>query len=341
LIAGDFAWPIYESAFSAALRAQRVEVIHLRVRRLFGPGNVLRRAQSKLVFGPGVILARAAFVAACARYKPDVALAWRAPWLSPHAIALARSVSTARIVLYCNDDPFGPDRELPIWRAWRRGVPSADLVLAYRRQNLADLRAVGARSTVLWRSAFDPAIHRPISLTDEDRRRFASDVVFIGHCEDDGRLDMIDHLLRSGLRIGLYGTGWERFARGRAWEQLLPIRRLFADDYAKAICAAKSALVLLSGRNRDQYTRRCFEIPACGTLMLAPRTDELLSLFREEEEAVFWSGPDELVAQARRICSDEALRVRVAAAGRARALRDGHDIHSRAREFLRLCDITQ
>ena len=340
VVAGDFAWDLYEPALCRALRASGAEVFEVRATDFFGPGDLLRRAQSRLVLGPGPLLASAAFVAACARHRPDLALAWRAPWLSPGALRLARGAGAGKLALYCNDDPFGPDRGLRIWRAWRRGLPHADLVLAYRQQNLAELQAAGAREVALWRSAFDPQVHRPIPperLTAQERERFACDLVFIGHCEDDGRLELVDRLLGSGLRVKLFGTGWERLSRGHAWEALPRIEPLRGDDYAKALGCAKAALVLLSGRNRDTYTRRCFEIPACGAAMLLPRNDELRGLFAEETEALFWTGPGELIAQARRLCADEGLRARVAGAGLARVWKDGHDLPSRARELLRLC----
>jgi spore maturation protein CgeB len=109
---------------------------------------------------------------------------------------------------------------------------------------------------------------------------------------------------------------------------------VWGDDYARAIAGARIALVFLSGRNRDNYTRRCFEIPAIGTLMLAPRTQELLSLYRADEEAAFFGTADELIGQVRRYLADSELRARVAAAGHARCVRDGYDVDSRARQFL-------
>ena len=334
VVAGDFSWEMYEPAICDALRAEGAQVFELHAQQLFGPTSLLRRAQSKLVLGPGPVLANAAFVAAAARHQPDLMLAWRAPWLSPRAIQLARLAGAKRIALYCNDDPFGPDRELRIWRAWRKSVPAADLVLAYREQNLAELKSAGARAVKLFRSSY-AARDRPIELTAADRARFGCDVIFVGHCEPDGRLEAMDALLRSGLSVRIFGTHWERYASGRAWESMLPIVPLRGDDYVRAIAAAKAAVVFLSARNRDTYTRRCFEIPAIGTAMLAPRTPDLLTLF-DEQEALFWSSPQELVAQARRAVEDAPLRAGIAAAGHARVLRDGHDARARARELLSL-----
>jgi spore maturation protein CgeB len=197
-----------------------------------------------------------------------------------------------------------------------------------------DYRRAGARHVFLLRSWFAPSLHRPVNLTDADRARFGSDVTFVGHYEDDGRLQSLERLIAAGFRVRVFGAGWDR-AGARARAVLGKVDVVLGDDYARAVCAAKIALVFLSRRNRDQYTRRCFEIPAMGTLMLAPRTPEMLSLYEENSEAAYFGSDDELVEQALRYVREDDLRARVAAAGRDRCLRDGHDVDSRARQFLR------
>jgi spore maturation protein CgeB len=62
-------------------------------------------------------------------------------------------------------------------------------------------------------------------------------------------------------------------------------------------------------------------------------------MFEEGREAAFFSNAAEAVEQATRFVNDDALRQRVAAAGRARCLKDGHDVVSRARQFLRDLDL--
>lgn len=330
LVCGDFAFEFYEPDFCWALRQAGADVIELPVARFFGPGRLLRRAQTKLVFGPGVVAANGALVAACARHKPDLVLLWRTPWIDPLSLWLARAAGAGKIALFNNDDPFGPDRDRRIWRRFRAAIPHADLSFAYRPLNLAEYRAAGAREVSVLRSGFHPLRHRPVQVAQEH------DVVFIGHCEADERLDALDALLqRTSLSVKVHGTGWDGLLRKRPAERLLPIAPAFGEEYVRAIAAAKIALVFLSKRNRDEVTQRCFEIPAIGTLMLAPRTAEMLAMFREGEEAAYFSSVDELVQQAERYCAGDALRARVAAAGRARVIADGHDLVSRARQVLR------
>jgi hypothetical protein len=241
----------------------------------------------------------------------------------------------AKVALYTNDDPFGPDRDLRIWKRFRKVVPYADVCFAYRTINVQEYLDAGAKRVGILRSGYSPSLLDYPSLNDADRLRFGCDVVFAGHCEDDERLDQIDDLLQTPLTVRIFGTEWARFAQRRRWQRLLPILRIQGADYAHAIQSARIALVFLSRRNRDQYTRRCFEIPALGTLMLAPRTEELSAMYKEDEEAVFFSSKAELIEKAIRYTRDEATRARIAAAGRTRCLSSAYDTYSRAREFLK------
>jgi hypothetical protein len=100
------------------------------------------------------------------------------------------------------------------------------------------------------------------------------------------------------------------------------------------IAAARAGLCFLSRLNRDSYTRRCFEIPACGTVLVSERTDDLAALFRDGDEAVLFSTREELVKKVRWLAADAGAARRIAAAGRERVHRDGHGVDGRVQEWL-------
>jgi hypothetical protein len=334
LVVNEFAFDQYAPSFCRALRTAGAEVEELHVgprRRL----DVLRRAQMKYVAGPEVWAANLAVLLACARKRPHVVLAWTTPWLYLSTMRAIRSWGV-RIALYNNDDPFGPDRDSPRWRAFRRTIPGADICFAYRTVNLQEYRAAGAPQARLLPSWYDSARDRPVALSDRDLARFASDVTFAGHYEDDGREHYIDALVSAGLQVRIFGSGklWDPVVRRMGWEAIGPVYPAEGEDYARAIAATKLGLVFLSARNRDTYTRRCFEIPAIGTAMIAPRSETLRSMFVEDKEAIFYDSPAELAAKAVRYIRDDVTRARIASAGHDRCVRDGHDVVSRAKQFL-------
>jgi spore maturation protein CgeB len=109
---------------------------------------------------------------------------------------------------------------------------------------------------------------------------------------------------------------------------------VYGDDYAKAICASKISIGLLSRKAPDNITTRSLEIPACGTFMLAERTQEHLKYFREGEEAEFFEGEKELLEKCRYYLAHEEVRKRIAAAGRQACLTSGYSYHDRMREMM-------
>ena len=99
-------------------------------------------------------------------------------------------------------------------------------------------------------------------------------------------------------------------------------------------------LCFLSKLNRDTYTRRCFEIPACGKLLLSERTEDLMKMFTEDEEAVFFSTPEELVEKALWLSQHPEDVERIARAGMQRVHLDGHSVKDRMKEFVTVLEKT-
>jgi spore maturation protein CgeB len=334
LVAGAYAFAMYEPAFVEGLERAGAVVERFVDRAWFGPGDLLRRAQSRWVFGPGIHLARAALLARVASERPDVLLGWRTPWLDARTMELARMLGARRVVTYNNDDPFGPDRAKRIWRAYRRSLPSVDVAYVYRTVNVEEALSAGAPRARVLRSAYDAHVHRPLEATDPRVRAFASDVAFVGHHEPDGRVEALVHLARAALDVRVWGSGWEPHAARLRAEGVSVGGPVLGDDYVAALQAAKVALVFLSTRNRDTYTRRCFEIPAIGTAMVAPRTRDMEALFHDGEEALFYEDTGELVSLVRALVEDAPRRHQLALRGRRRVERDGHDVNSRAATWL-------
>ena len=79
---------------------------------------------------------------------------------------------------------------------------------------------------------------------------------------------------------------------------------------------------------------KSFEIAACGGFLLAERTQGHMDRFVEDEEAVFFTGYDELVQKIRRYLDDEPARARIAAAGHKRCITSGYDNDTQERRIL-------
>jgi len=332
LIAGAFHDAWQEEAWARALRELGHEVSELRLAPR--PGSLSERVQNRLVTGPMIARLNRALLEFAEERAPEVIVCYRALLVTPATVAELRK--RARMVCYQNDNVFGPLAGKAYWRLFKAAIPEYQLHLVYRDDDLARYQRSGARSVYLLRSHYLPWLHRP--LPREALSGWECDLGFFGHCEPDDRLEQLDALMRAvPARYGLRGSSWQKYARGRAW-QGLETQEVSGEEYARALCGARIALGFLSTLNADRYTRRVFEIPACGSLLLAPRTDVLRALYREDREAVFYGSTAELIERARHLLAHEGERAAIAGAGHARALQSGYDVHSRMREWLSALD---
>jgi len=345
LIAGDWHSNLHEEVVDRAFRQLGYETVRFPWHQYFQPTGRIEellwpayRAQNKYLVGPLVSRINGDLIASVEESAPDVVFIYRGSHIYRETLRRIKQILPSAILLgYNNDDPSSPSRRRWMWRHFLAGIPEYDLVLAYRIGNIADFRAVGARKVKLLRSWYVPERNRPVVLNDEERREFACDVVFAGHYEDDGRLQCLEEVVRRGWKLNLFGHdyGWHPAIRkSPLLKGLIPLRAVWNEDYNKALCGARVALCFLSKLNRDTYTRRCFEIPASGTLMLSEYTEDLASLFKAGEEADFFNSPSELAEKLEIYLHDETLRARVAAAGRRRVALDEHDVVSRMRSVI-------
>jgi hypothetical protein len=247
----------------------------------------------------------------------------------PGTLTAMRAVSPASILLaFHNDNPFIAGIRRFTMRHYLASLAVVDLALVYRPGDIPAACGYGARRVEVLPPSFIRDRHLPTPGGEQN------EVVYIGHFEADGREQVVQALLDAGVPVRVYGTRWEVAQRRNPCLAQQDIRQVWGKEYAALLSGAKIALAFLSARNRDVYTRRCFEIPACGSLMMAPRTHELEQYFEDGREAVFWDSAADLVAKVRYFLQHDAERIPIAAAGRARLLRDGHDEYARARQII-------
>jgi spore maturation protein CgeB len=345
MVAGAWRWPQYEPAFARGLQAAGVEVVPLAFGDFFrGRAGLVQQAVP--LPGPAMYRLNRLVIDGARVHQPDWILFWRPTHLLPNTLRRLRRAGI-RTISYNNDDPFGPKahKNVPVhhhlmWRWYIRCLPLFDLNFFYRGINCSEAIALGARHAEVLMPYFLPWQDRAVRLDTSEQLRYGTDVVFAGHYEPDGRETHVRALIAAGVRVRIWGGPyWTRDVLGDAYDMLAPITPVEGDEYTKALCGAHVCLAFLSKLNRDTYTRRCFEIPACGRVLLAERTDDLQRLFREDEEACFFSSTAELLDRVRWLTEDPAGRDGVAAAGRRRVWADGHDVFSRATWFANHLDV--
>lgn len=233
--------------------------------------------------------------------------------------AAKRLVLDLKIVWYAEDDMMNP-HHLSYWT--ERALPLFDLWVTTKSANAApeEMPAKGVRKVLFVDNSYDPALHRPIEVSESERDRFGSDISFVGTYEQE-RARSLAALARAGFDVRIWGNGWRR-ASDRPTGLRIEDRPVYDDDYAKVVCASRINLCFLRKENRDLQTCRSIEIPAMGGLMVHERNAEIAGLFKENEEAVFFSSDFELVERCRDLLRDAEACRRIAHNGH-RAVMDG------------------
>ena len=346
LLAGDWHSNVHETAVADALAQLGHQVVSFAWHDYFANDDkkinkikyLLSRMQDKFVAGPALAALNRDFVALAHEARPDALIVYRGTHIRADSLReIKRTLPRCVLVGYNNDDPFGPGQPRRLWKHFLAGLPFYDLTLAYRHQNVHEYKAHGARRVELLRSWYVAEKNRPIALTEAEHDQYACDVVFVGHYEPDHRVACLEAIVQRGWKLRLFGPGyhWDPVIRNNpVLKHLTPVRLVWGDDYNRALAGARLALCFLSKLNRDTYTRRCFEIPAAGTVLLSEYTDDLASLYAPDKEAVYFRDKNELMQKIEHYLDDDARRKAVAGAGRHRVQADGHDVVSRMRQVL-------
>lgn len=202
-------------------------------------------------------------------------------------------------------------------------IPHFDVMVTTKSYNVAELADWCARDVVFVDNAYQPEVHRPVELDDQDAARFCCEVGFVGFFERD-RAEQIYSAAVAGIPVTVRGPGWERFEKRHA-NLIVEDRFLDAEEYVKAVNGAKINLGFLRKQARDRQTTRSIEIPACGAFMLAERTEEHMDLFEEGVEAEFFGDTSEMIRKCRFYLDHDEERERISRAGLERCRRDRYD----------------
>ncbi len=294
---------------------------------------LVRKLVHRVQIGPWVQRLNQDVLAFAEEERPEVFWADKLLFLQPETLQRLRAKGV-RTVSYMIDNAFGPRRD-PGWRLYRRCLPHFDLHAVQRDSNLLQYRAAGARDVVKIQTAFEATVHfpPPPGWSDRDRNRGVS---FIGTPYDQ-RARFLTQLAKAyDLPVVVSGD--------RVWKKALAAvggLALYGGDgglyhrhYREAIWRSKVNLSFLTHSNEDEFAHKSFEIAGCGGFLLAERSPGHVARFVEDQEAVFFADLDECAAKVSHYLPNEAARQRIAAAGHARAVRDGYDNDAQVAKIL-------
>lgn len=349
LLVGDYMWHWYQEACAEALVFHGCKVARFGWLEDFfywTPGrnepiykSIFHRLQYRFMFGPTVAKVNKRLVDFAKEINPEIVWFYNVQLISENTVKeLKKILPNAIFCQYANDNPFSKTAKFGLWRKFLASIPLFDIHFSYRQSNIAEYQLYGANKVNLLRSYFIPQVDFPES-AEKIPEKFKCEVVFAGHFENDGRIEMLEAICNNGFDLKLFGGGWNTalyiLNKNSPLRNLYPIEPAVGDNYRYAICGAKVALCFLSTLNCDTYTRRNFQIPAMKTVMLSQYTDDLASLFLPDKEAVFFKDTKELLEKLKLLLTTPQLRIEIAEAGYKRVYADGHEISARMEVWLK------
>lgn len=264
--------------------------------------------------------------------KFDIVWIDKGSHILPSTLRLIKENQPNCILVHINpDDPFGKFRNG--WKRFFLTIPLYDVHFVSRTANIREYRDHGALTVYEYDRSYSKHLHFPVQLTKEDYSKFHTPIGFVGtHAHDRAR--SIAYLIKNGINVTVYGNNWPD---NSFWDIIKPFYRgpsQFGESYAKIINGMDIALHFLRKENRDAQDSRTFEIPACGTFMIAERSPKHEAFFKEDVESVFFSTDEELLHKVRYYLSNPEKVRSIGYAGYLRCINSGYDHHSRMKSFI-------
>jgi len=307
------------------------------------------RVQKKLNRGSIVTAINEGVLRLAREHKPDLLWAEKQEQIEPRTLQVLGAMGVR--LLHFTPDPY-------FTLSWKRTplmdacMPLWDYAVTSKRYEMDEYTRV-CRQVIYMPLGYAEAVHRPVSPTSPKAgRAFASDVGFLGGWEPR-REELLDAIAATGCDLKIWGYAWDHLRDGK-WTPRRALRlkmlagadrfritrnerlaralqggEVYSDEYAWALSGARISVGFLRHVCPDQHTTRTFEIPACGSMMIADRTPEHCEFFEEGKEAEFFDTREELVEKVRFYLSHESQREEIARNGYDRCVNSGYSYKNR------------
>lgn len=331
LVVGEFLHEMYAKAFYKAFQEKKYVVSLFSTGQSY-TGNLIldffTKAQHRFLIGPQIYNINKNLLKVTKEFKPDLVFLYRTPSINPKTVDKIKKTGTI-VFSYNNDDPFSRIPSLGYWRFYINSTKFCHHNFVYRSKNLIDFANLGVENVSVLKSYYIKENNFWLN------KKKNQDVVFIGHFENDGRDVYIKELLDAEIKVVVYGDKFWREAPLYNEIKCAIKDSKRGKEYNDTLNSAKIALVFLSKINSDNYTRRCFEIPATKTLMLSQFSFELTLMYEENVEAVYFRTKEELVDKCKLLLKDNEMRKRISVNGFNRLIESSNEVNDRIDEIMK------
>ena len=234
-------------------------------------------------------------------FRPELVWAKKQEFLRVETIAELRNLG-AKTVHFTPDPYFSLDwKRTPLMDKAMGAFDALVYCKSYERAQYEDL----GKQVVYMPLGYCDEVHRPLPSQDS---QWKCTVGFLGGWEPR-RERILHELTAAGIDLKIWGGYWEflrdgkwtprrqiilwqlagkekfRFHRDEGLARAHQGAEVYADDYARALTGSSIGLGFLRKVCPDQHTTRTFEIPACGSMLLADRSEDHRGILRRRQRS--------------------------------------------------------
>lgn len=224
-------------------------------------------------------------------HKPDIVFVIKGSIVFPDTLKKIKSLNKGLLINFNPDNPFNPNKGASN-DFIRKSIPLYDCYFIWGKFLMPLLKNAGAKHVEYLPFAYDPELHYPVKISDEEKKIFGSDIAFIGSWDKE-REYWLSKITDYDLAI--WGNAWEKLSIFSPLRKKWKGRAVIGEDFSKVCNASKIVLNLIRKQNENAHNMRTFEVPACKGFMLTTRTSEQSVFFEEGKDMVCFETPDELI----------------------------------------------
>ena len=290
LVVGLFRDYYYEQIICDTLTELGETIIRLRLSVIYKYFFTSKIEYHLNILGPANIYAYCLLIFKVLFHKPKkIIFRKNVIWNKQILLFIRRLHNDVELIYIENDNPFSEIYQKGNLHQKRHfihvkpTIPIFDKILAYRPKNVSDFNNHGAKVTVLAPPFYINKWGNNLSFSEKK-----IDVLFIGHFTVERKI-MVEYLYQNGIPVKVVGNNWEQK------KPYFLNHGVYGEEYYKLLSSSKICLAFYSKLNQDVYTRRCFEIPFCKSLLVAEKTKEIQDFFIDGYEAIFFKNKQQLL----------------------------------------------
>jgi len=264
------------------------------------------------------------------KFRPDIVLIAGGFTIYPETITAIKRLGNVITINWSADYPRNFEYHI-------KAGPSYDFLFTSATDGLRKYQGKGYVNGYFLPFACDSQIHKPINVSEEERKKYSCDVAFVGSNYPE-RVSILEKL--SGLDLGIWGIGWDGLPADSPLKQHIRGGVLKPEQWTKVYSSSKIVLNILSIKlaggielEDSKYghiaNTKVFEILGCGALQLVERKSDVIKLFKPGKHLVCFEGCNQLIELIEYYLNNPVDRERIADNGR----RIAHGKHTYLHRF--------